>query len=232
MAASKSSTQQRRLAQQAPPPPAPALVPSSPHSPQPPQQQHQQHQHHQQHPHPHQRQQQHQRQYCSPHPAPRSSEATSSPSAILLRQVSSPARQDHYSRPAHGNSAAMTLRSDHNGSLPLAPTTNGQMSTSRFRGQGASSLDRDNLSNESADDVQPSDAPDGRNGITAAEGRDDLEHDRAQRPVKPHLHRSKSDYAPQLLEDSDTERRPRGWGARHGFEDHYQSEHIISQLAS
>ncbi|KAG5929955.1 hypothetical protein E4U53_002330 [Claviceps sorghi] len=126
----------------------------------------------------------------------------------------------------------MTLRSDHNGSLPLAPTTNGEMSTSRFRGQVDSSPGRDDLSSDTADDVRPSDVPGEINGMDAAEGRDDSEHDMPDRPVKPSLHRSKSDFAPRLVEGSDTGRRPRGWGARHGFEHHYQSDHIISQLAS
>lgn len=48
------------------------------------------------------------------------------------------------------------------------------------------------------------------------------------------LIRSKSDYArPQEQDESDLDddEIPE-WGARHGFEDHYQSEHIITQLAS
>ncbi|KAH8160351.1 hypothetical protein CIB48_g7894 [Xylaria polymorpha] len=60
---------------------------------------------------------------------------------------------------------------------------------------------------------------------------DDGAHGRSQRP-KPPLLRSKSDYVvrrdePELVEDEIYE-----WGARHGFEDHYQSEDIITQLAS
>lgn len=56
-------------------------------------------------------------------------------------------------------------------------------------------------------------------------------------PSKPPLMRSKSDYArPAPVEDSTDTLHNSGelsrWGARHGFEDHYQSEDIISQLAS
>ncbi|ERS99991.1 hypothetical protein HMPREF1624_03361 [Sporothrix schenckii ATCC 58251] len=56
-------------------------------------------------------------------------------------------------------------------------------------------------------------------------------------PAKPPLMRSKSDYArPAPIEDSTETLHNSGelsrWGARHGFEDHYQSEDIISQLAS
>ncbi|KAK2591908.1 Target of rapamycin complex 1 subunit kog1 [Conoideocrella luteorostrata] len=126
----------------------------------------------------------------------------------------------------------MTLRSDPNGSVPSAPATNGETSTSRFRGQGDSSPDRDDLSNNTADSVRPSSAPGRNNDAVSTETRDDFEHDRRKRPVKPQLQRSKSDYTARAVEDSDTEEEIREWGARHGFEDHYQSEHIISQLAS
>jgi hypothetical protein len=80
--------------------------------------------------------------------------------------------------------------------------------------------------------MRPSSAPGRKNGLAAAESRDDFEHQRDRRPVKPPLLRSKSDFAPRPVDDSDTEEEIREWGARHGFEDHYQSEHIISQLAS
>ncbi|CAK7202940.1 Target of rapamycin complex 1 subunit kog1 [Sporothrix eucalyptigena] len=54
-------------------------------------------------------------------------------------------------------------------------------------------------------------------------------------PAKPALLRSKSDFA-RPVEDSTETLHNSGelsrWGARHGFEDHYQSEDIISQLAS
>lgn len=53
------------------------------------------------------------------------------------------------------------------------------------------------------------------------------------RPTKPTLQRSKSDYAPrQQAEREDSDDEMQVWGARHGFEDHYQSEHIITQLAT
>ncbi|KAG6028895.1 hypothetical protein E4U41_000542 [Claviceps citrina] len=128
----------------------------------------------------------------------------------------------------------MTLRSDHNASLPPGPTANGETSTSRFRGQRDSSPDRDDLPNDTAEDVRPSSAPYRKNGMAPTRLRDDSEHDRPRRPVKPQLLRSKSEYAfaPRPGEDSDTDDDLREWSARHGFEDHYQSEHIISQLAS
>lgn len=57
---------------------------------------------------------------------------------------------------------------------------------------------------------------------------------RPVRPTKPALLRSKSEYAAVRNTDDDepiVEER-REWGARHGFEDHYQSQDIISQLAN
>ncbi|KAI1424549.1 raptor N-terminal caspase like domain-containing protein [Xylaria sp. FL1777] len=55
--------------------------------------------------------------------------------------------------------------------------------------------------------------------------------DRSQRP-KPPLLRSKSDYVVRRDDPESVGGQIQEWGARHGFEDHYQSEDIISQLAS
>jgi regulator-associated protein of mTOR len=53
------------------------------------------------------------------------------------------------------------------------------------------------------------------------------------RPTKPALLRSKSEYASlRNDEEEHTIEERREWGARHGFEDHYQSQDIISQLAN
>ncbi|KAJ6443988.1 Regulatory associated protein of TOR [Purpureocillium lavendulum] len=125
----------------------------------------------------------------------------------------------------------MTLRSDTHGSLPSAATaTNGE--TSRFRAQGDSSPDNEASSDH--DDRRPSSAPGRKNGVALhAETRDDFGHDRPKRPNKPQLLRSKSDYRPpRQTDDSDADDEVPAWGARHGFEDHYQSEHIISQLVN
>ncbi|KHN98809.1 Regulatory associated protein of TOR [Metarhizium album ARSEF 1941] len=132
----------------------------------------------------------------------------------------------------------MTLRSDFNGSFPSVPAANGlgngnaDMSTSRFRGQGDSSPDRDDLSNGTGDNGRPSSVPDRKNGAAFVESRDDNEDQTRKPRAKPPLLRSKSELAPRPVEESDTEEEVGQWGARHGFEDHYQSEHIISQLAS
>jgi len=66
-----------------------------------------------------------------------------------------------------------------------------------------------------------------RNGSRNNNGRPD--------DAKPPLMRSKSDYARPVEDSTDTLHNSgelSRWGARHGFEDHYQSEDIISQLAS
>ncbi|XP_044721654.1 target of rapamycin complex 1 subunit mip1 [Hirsutella rhossiliensis] len=166
--------------------------------------------------------------HSSPH-QPRLAAASSTQSRLQHHGPSSHPRPHDHRRAAHGKPAEMTLRSDMHGSLPSNPTTNGE--TSRFRAQGDSSPDRDASSNSG--DRRPFSAPGRENGVPApAEVRDDLETEIPRRPVKPQLHRSKSDYAPRQADDSEPDDEIREWGARHGFEDHYQSEHIISQLVN
>lgn len=84
-------------------------------------------------------------------------------------------------------------------------------------------------------DQRPSSAPGRRNGNTPLETRDDIESERSRRPSKPLLLRSKSEFA-QRIRDRDepdqVEEEIPEWGARHGFEDHYQSEDMVSQLAN
>ncbi|POR32570.1 Uncharacterized protein TPAR_07225 [Tolypocladium paradoxum] len=156
----------------------------------------------------------------SPHQQPRQAASSSK---------STHTRPDEPPRVAHGNPADMTLRSDLHGSLPSAATTNGE--TSRFRAQGDSSPDRDASSN--GGDGRPSSAPSRKNGAALpAEAKDDMEHERPKHPAKPQLQRSKSDFVPRQADDSEPDEEIREWGARHGFEDHYQSEHIISQLVN
>ncbi|CAI4211032.1 unnamed protein product [Parascedosporium putredinis] len=89
--------------------------------------------------------------------------------------------------------------------------------------------------------LRPSSAPGSRNGFirpsqssSRADSINSTQSSPKVRPVKPHLLRSKSEHVlrndDKALEDSDDE--VYNWGARHGFEDHYQSEDIITQLAS
>ncbi|KAK5994973.1 Target of rapamycin complex 1 subunit mip1 [Cladobotryum mycophilum] len=128
-------------------------------------------------------------------------------------QASSPARSDESPPAAHGHPADMTQRSGANGSLASAATINGG-ETSRFKAQAGSLSDRDSQLN-GVNDKRPSSAPGRRNGLAATETRDDhdVEQERPKRPIKPSLQRSKSDYAPRQVEDSDPEDEGiREWG--------------------
>lgn len=126
----------------------------------------------------------------------------------------------------------MTQHTNGSAAAASSPAINGE--TSRFK------TPLDQTSDHDAFDSRPSTALGRKNGVSPAETKDDMEPDRPRRPVKPTLQRSKSDYVPRQQQqqqqqqdggdNSDDEIQE--WGARHGFEDHYQSEHIITQLAS
>lgn len=125
----------------------------------------------------------------------------------------------------------MALRSDVNGTSAPTNESNGVASTARPRANGRSTSNDAIRSDE--DDQRPLSAPGRRNGSIALETRDDIEHHQQTRPAKPLLLRSKSDYAPRPMDEPEPiEDDIPEWGARHGFEDHYQSEDIISQLAN
>lgn len=85
---------------------------------------------------------------------------------------------------------------------------------------------------------RPSSAPGDNQGAPPAPRADGGHSDNAgqrpavARPNKPTLHRSKSEYGLRQGETDDADEEHYEWGARHGFEDHYQSEDIISQLAN
>lgn len=89
--------------------------------------------------------------------------------------------------------------------------------------------------------LRPSSAPGSRNGFvrpsqssSRADSINSTQSSPKARPVKPHLLRSKSEHVlrndDKAAEDSEDE--VYNWGARHGFEGHYQSEDVITQLAS
>lgn len=144
--------------------------------------------------------------------------------------VSQPAQTVH-AEAANGTAAAMA-RPDLNGSASSGHA-NGDMS--RFRPAANGGPDDDVASNDDDDDRRPTSAPGQRNGNGTLATRDDIGSERPRRPTKPMLQRSKSEFGPrhQPVEDPEpAEEQIPEWGARHGFEDHYQSEHIISQLAN
>jgi regulator-associated protein of mTOR len=84
---------------------------------------------------------------------------------------------------------------------------------------------------------RPSSAPGEQQGgpsTSRGEDRDTDDDDHAviARPAKPLLLRSKSEHGIRPDEATLADDENYEWGARHGFEDHYQSEDIISQLAN
>ena len=100
---------------------------------------------------------------------------------------------------------------------------------------GAAGLQRSNSVTFSR---RPSSAHAAR-GTNSGQGSEDEEEDTRPtlRVPKPPLLRSQSEYAsPHRQPEEEREQSDSGgdfeWGARHGFEDHYQSEDIISQLAN
>ncbi|RYP86974.1 hypothetical protein DL769_000617 [Monosporascus sp. CRB-8-3] len=86
---------------------------------------------------------------------------------------------------------------------------------------------------QSDTDRRPSSAPGYKNSnsLSLVTSHDDSEQNRSRRPTKPPLLRSKSEH---MMRQDEAASSPEGeihdWGARHGFEDHYQSD-FVSQLA-
>ncbi|KAI2466775.1 raptor N-terminal caspase like domain-containing protein [Annulohypoxylon bovei var. microspora] len=83
-------------------------------------------------------------------------------------------------------------------------------------------------------DRRPLTAPGNKHNISLTISHDDSDHDRPSRRVvsKPPLLRSKSEHVVKREDADQPDEEIYEWGARHGFEDHYQSEDIISQLAN
>lgn len=76
----------------------------------------------------------------------------------------------------------------------------------------------------------PGNKPVPRVAITASV--DDTAQDQPKRRPKPPLLRSKSEHYSRQEEPEQADEEVHNWSARHGFEDHYQSEDIISDLAN
>ncbi|KAI0602730.1 raptor N-terminal caspase like domain-containing protein [Biscogniauxia sp. FL1348] len=79
---------------------------------------------------------------------------------------------------------------------------------------------------------RPLSAPGNGQRLSIVTSYDDADHDRSRRASRPQLLRSKSEHIMRHEEPEQAEDEIYEWGARHGFEDHYQSEDIISQLAN
>lgn len=94
---------------------------------------------------------------------------------------------------------------------------------------------RESLSAFQDDEYRPLTAPGDRgggNGRILPPSNPPTEQLDAGRQQKPLLLRSKSDYRMRAEEDEVSDEETFNWGARHGFEDHYQSEDVISHLAN
>ncbi|KAJ9155372.1 WD repeat-containing protein mip1 [Pleurostoma richardsiae] len=86
---------------------------------------------------------------------------------------------------------------------------------------------------------RPSSAPGSKQNLASAFTNTNGDHARPERSQKPLLLRSKSEHNARRVEDDmdqpyeeQTSSIVEDFGARHGFEGHYQSEDIISQLAN
>jgi hypothetical protein len=130
-------------------------------------------------------------------------------------------------------SAAMPSRLDAHG--PPAAERDGSHLTHveslRKRGAGPINSRPDSAVDSSDSDRRVTERPPNQKKLSIITSQDDGVHDHSQRP-KPPLLRSKSDYAARRDEPEDGEDEIYEWGARHGFEDHYQSADVISQLAN
>lgn len=148
-------------------------------------------------------------------------------SALAAAAPSPPAaqpEQQHQDGPLRPNTRTMPHTYAH-GEPPGSPRQHS------FTGAAGAGLQRSNSASFSR---RPSSAPrangSGENSTTDA---DDDETGVVIRPPKPPLLRSQSEYASPHRDDAEqTDNEDFEWGARHGFEDHYQSEDIISQLAN
>ncbi|KAF4124632.1 regulatory associated protein of mTOR [Geosmithia morbida] len=118
---------------------------------------------------------------------------------------------------------------------------NGSAAAGRGLITNGAGLTENGIASHSGDDLENGAPPtaDGNglrsvdgNGTVAATAGPGSAHPRRPSPL---LHRSKSEYGPRLTPTQETEPYHHDiipeWGARHGFEDHYQSEQI-SQLAN
>ncbi|KAI0138120.1 raptor N-terminal caspase like domain-containing protein [Hypoxylon sp. NC0597] len=135
-----------------------------------------------------------------------------------LRDYSNPAAN---ASTANGTPAAMPSRLGTNGPTYAARAPEPAKGRPRTATEERESVDLER---------RPLTAPgDKRNG-PSTNSQDDSDQDRSRRVVsKPPLLRSKSEH---IVRREEADEEIYEWGARHGFEDHYQSEDIISQLAS
>ncbi|KAI0458413.1 raptor N-terminal caspase like domain-containing protein [Xylaria acuta] len=117
-------------------------------------------------------------------------------------------------------------------SMPTAES-DGSHAVQPLKKRGAEPINGrpDGAADSSDSDRRATERLSGQTKLSVITSHDDGAHGRSQR-LKPPLLRSKSDYVARRDEPDPVEDEIYEWGARHGFEDHYQSEDIITQLAS
>ena len=119
---------------------------------------------------------------------------------------------------------ATNMPQNYTGERPGSPRRQGS--------NGAAGIHRSNSASFSR---RPSSAPRGDGSGGTNNTTDDEDENRALslRPQKPPLLRSQSAFAGPNRDDAEhDDQEDIEWGTRHGFDDHYQSEDIISQLAN
>ena len=149
-------------------------------------------------------------------------------SQVRPPQSASQSRQpieSNSSRVAHGSPTTMPLRSEQNGVAAHDSSFASQRHVlSRVLTDSAEDQDATK---------RPSSAPGNKNLLNVVPKPGRPESVQPGRIPKPLLLRSKSDYGLRDEESDDhNDEDIHDWSARHGFEDHYQSEDIISQLAN
>ncbi|OIW30817.1 hypothetical protein CONLIGDRAFT_642869 [Coniochaeta ligniaria NRRL 30616] len=152
---------------------------------------------------------------------PRPQDTASKAAAAKPSQPAAQADRRHQNGPLRPS--ARVMPNDVPGQPPGSPR--------QYSSNGTGGIHRSNSASFSR---RPSIAPRANGG--GANTTDDEEDNRLSlRPPKPPLLRSQSEYASPNRNHDDTDHTDNEdfeWGARHGFEDHYQSEDIISQLAN
>lgn len=132
--------------------------------------------------------------------------------------------------PANGSSSTMTFHQQHT-ALSGAHQAPQQALLNGNNGYRANDVSADD---DSASDRRPSTAPGNKQQLAIrTTSFDDSDREQPKRRSKPPLLRSKSEHIMRNYEETDqTDDEVHDWSARHGFEDHYQSEDIISHLAN
>ncbi|KAH9884900.1 raptor N-terminal caspase like domain-containing protein [Xylariomycetidae sp. FL2044] len=133
--------------------------------------------------------------------------------------------------PTNGTSNAMPSRLSSNGRPALAGSTYPSPLTKPHESNAANSP-QNSATDDGVPDRRPLNSAGNKQKLSIVTSYDDMEPERPKRPSKPPLARSKSEHLSRRDETEQNDGESYEWGARHGFEDHYQSEDIISQLAN